>query len=91
MSGVERFARAAGANVCALRREPSRRALPRLPSPRAGKPQGMDTFRLNTDAVRRAMPDPPAADTETDETERLVERVREAEERVAHDEATEGS
>ncbi len=51
----------------------------------------MDTFRLNTDAVRRAMPDPPTADTETDETERLVERVREAEERVAHDEATEGS
>jgi hypothetical protein len=51
----------------------------------------MDTFRLNTDAVRRAMPDPPAVDTETDETERLVERVREAEERVAHDEATEGS
>ena len=47
----------------------------------------MDTFRLNPDAVRRAMPDPPTADTETDETERLVERVREAEERVAPDAA----
>ena len=47
----------------------------------------MDTFRLNPDAVRRAMPDPPTADTETDETERLVERVREAEERVAPDDA----
>ena len=45
----------------------------------------MDTFRLNPDAVRRAMPDPPTADTETDESERMVERVREAEGRVAPD------
>ncbi len=43
----------------------------------------MDTFRLNPDAVRRAMPDPPTADIEPDEAERMVERVREAEERVA--------
>ena len=48
----------------------------------------MDTFRLNPDAVRRAMPDPPTADTETDEAERLVERVREAEERLTHDDGT---
>ena len=45
----------------------------------------MDTFRLNPDAVRRALPDPPTADTETDEAERMMERVREAEERVAPD------
>ena len=46
----------------------------------------MDTFRLNPDAVRRALHDPPTADTETDEAARLIERVREAEERVApHD------
>ena len=43
----------------------------------------MDTFRLNPDAVRRAMPDPPTAEIETDEAERRVERVREAEERIA--------
>lgn len=43
----------------------------------------MDTFRLNPDAVRRALHDPPTAETETDESERLIERVREAEERIA--------
>ena len=47
----------------------------------------MDTFRLNPDAVRRALPHPPTADTEPDEAERLVERVREAEERVAPNDA----
>ena len=47
----------------------------------------MDTFRLNPDAVRRALPDPPTAATETDEAERLVERVREVEERVAPSDA----
>lgn len=45
----------------------------------------MDTFRLNPDAVRRALPDPPTADSERDETERLAERVREVEPRVAGD------
>jgi hypothetical protein len=49
----------------------------------------MDTFRLNPDAVRRAMPDPPTAHTETDEADRLIERVREAEERVAPHDGTE--
>ena len=43
----------------------------------------MDTFRLNPDAVRRAMPDPRTAETEPDPDERMIERVREAEERVA--------
>ena len=42
----------------------------------------MDTFRLNPDAVRRALPDDRTQDAERDESERLVERVREAEERV---------
>ena len=45
----------------------------------------MDTFRLNPDAVRRALPDPPTADTPPDDSERLVERVREAEERIGGD------
>ena len=50
----------------------------------------MDTFRLNPDAVRRAMPDERTHDTERDESDRLVGRVREAEERVAHDERHQG-
>ena len=51
----------------------------------------MDTFRLNPDAVRRALPDPPTAATETDEAERLVERVREVEERVAPSDANDAA
>lgn len=45
----------------------------------------MDTFRLNPDAVRRALPDAAPANSERDETERLAERVREVEPRVAGD------
>lgn len=45
----------------------------------------MDTFRLNTDAVRRALPDTAPAAAERDETERLTERVREVEPLVAGD------
>ncbi len=43
----------------------------------------MDTFRLNPDAVRRALPDRPTEQHEPAEQERLAERVREVEERVA--------
>ncbi len=43
----------------------------------------MDTFRLNPDAVRRALPDRPTEAQEAEEAERLTERVREVEERVA--------
>ena len=43
----------------------------------------MDTFRLNPDAVRRALPDNAPDPAERDETERLTERVREVEPRVA--------
>ncbi len=47
----------------------------------------MDTFRLNPDAVRRALPDTATpAKSERDETERLAERIREVEPRVAGDE-----
>ncbi len=51
----------------------------------------MDTFRLNPDAVRRALPDPPTADIPTDESERLVERVREAEDRIAGDDGADAA
>lgn len=47
----------------------------------------MDTFRLNTDAVRRAMPDTPAEDAARDDNERLSDRVREVEPRVDPDQA----
>ena len=45
----------------------------------------MDTFRLNPDAVRRALPDAAPTRPERDDTERLTERVREVEPLVAGD------
>lgn len=51
----------------------------------SGKHPSMDTFRLNPDAVRRARADAAPPDPERDETDRLAERVREVEPRVAHD------
>ena len=42
----------------------------------------MDTFRLNPDAVRRALPDRLTVAREPDEQERLAGRVREVEPRV---------
>lgn len=50
-----------------------------------GNPEGMDTFRLNPDAVRRALPDAARTRPERDDTERLAERVREVEPLVAGD------
>ncbi len=49
----------------------------------AGQRGTMDTFRLNPDAVRRALPDRPTEEQAPGEHERLTERVREVEERVA--------
>lgn len=42
----------------------------------------MDSFRLNPDAVRRAMPGNPVEDADRDDNDRLAERVREVEARV---------
>jgi hypothetical protein len=53
-------------------------ALPRCVRGRSGgKVHGMDTFRLNSDAVRRALPESLTEDIEPEETERLADRVRE--------------
>ena len=63
------------------------------PSPRGrvrfgtfGKADGMDTFRLNVDAVRRNLPDRGTSQTtEKDAAERLAERVIEVEPIVEED------
>lgn len=49
----------------------------------------MDTFRLTPDSVRRVLPSHVRLDDDRDEAERLAERVREIEPRVAdHDART---
>ncbi len=45
----------------------------------------MDTFRLNPDAVRRVLPSAANLEDDRDDAERLAERVREVEPRVADD------
>lgn len=47
----------------------------------------MDTFRLTPDSVRRLLPSQANPD-ERDDAERLAERVREVEPRVADDQGT---